>query len=451
MDIVVCGAGKVGEVICHDLSLEDHRVIIIDQSEKRIDQMIHMADIAGVQGNGSLLDVQREADVDTCDMFIAVTPDDETNIIAAITAKKIGARYVVARVRSPEYFHQMAFLRESLGIDLMINPDYEAARAIDRMMRFPAAMGVESFGHARVFIVETDLAEDSMYIGQSLRDLGRQHGDVLIAAVERDGDIVIPSGDFVLRADDKLYITGLPTEIHRFMRVDPDRSKRPENVIIIGGGRITRYVLPMLQKLNMRLKVIEYDEAVADRLAGEFPKADIICADGTDQAILREERIYNSDAVIALTGIDEENLLISIYASRVGVPKTITKVNRTNLLNVLDNVGLQAIITPRRLIADEIVRFVRSTDNIKGSNIEAFYRVAGGLAEVLQFHVADDSPVCDIPLMDMETKPGLLILCILRDDDIIFPSGSDIIRPNDEIIVVTTTPNFRDVSDILVK
>lgn len=451
MEIVICGAGKVGEVLCCDLSLEHHKVVVIEANEKRLDEMICLADVTGVHGNGALSDVQIEAGVKTCDMFIAVTPNDETNIIAAITAKKLGARHVIARVRNPEYSQQMDFLRESLGITLMINPDLEAALEIKLMLAFPSALSVESFGGGRFLIVEVKLPDNSIYAGRSLRDIGRQRGQVLVAVVERRGEITIPDGDFVLKSGDHLYLTGSPEDIVRFRSADHVKKRRPQSVLIVGGGRITRYLLPRLAPMMSRVKVIENGGKEATSLASDFPDIEVICADGTDQRILCQERMHNYDAVISLTGVDEENLLISIYAAHEGVPITITKVNRTHLLTVLDTLGLQAIVTPKRLIADKIIRFIRSTENSEGSKIEAFYRISNGQAEALQFQVTENSPVCGILLQDLKTKPGLLILCILRGGRIIFPGGSDALLSGDQVVIVTTEREFRDVSDMLEK
>ena len=451
MDIVICGAGKVGEVLSQDLSREDHGVVVIEKNEKRLNQLIELADVSGVSGSGSLLEVQREAGVDHCDIFIAVTPDDETNIIAAITARKIGARHVIARVRSPEYSLQMNFLRESLGITMLINPDLEAAREIERMLTFPAALGVETFGHGRVVMVETQLQDDCPYIGKSLQEIGRQNGHVLIAMVERGEHLFIPRGNFVLEKADRLFVTGRPFEIRQFCATDRAQHRHPKSVFIVAGSRVTRYLLPRLERNKMRAKVVEKNEAVADQLAAEFPDVEVILADGTDQAILREERLQNYDAVVALTGIDEENMLISLYAAQEGVKKTITKVNRTGLLNVIQNAGLQAIVTPNALVADQIIRFIRSMENTDGSNVEAFFRIGSGRAEALQFKVAPDSPVCGAPLKTLPIKEGLLILCVLRPSEIIFPEGEDVILPGDEVILVTTLPNFQDISDILEK
>ncbi|HZK28979.1 MAG TPA: Trk system potassium transporter TrkA [Clostridia bacterium] len=449
MKIVIAGAGKVGEVLCRELCYENHEITLIEILEKRLDSMIGMCDISGILGSGALEVSQREAGVQNCDIFIAVMPADETNLIAAITAKMIGARYVIARVRSPEYSKQMAFLRESLGITVMINPEMEAARDIMRGMRFPDALSVEHFAHGLVNIVEYVLPENADLVGLQLRDVGRKHGDVLICMILRDDDIIIPHGSTKLEAGDHLFVTGQDSEIPHFTSWISDNHQRIKSALIIGGGRITRYLLPRLEELRIRSKVIEVDEEIAEQLAADFPKVIIVNRDGTNQAILHEEGVGNYDAVIAVTGIDEENILINIYAAHVGVKKTVTKVNRTDLLSVLKNAGLKTILTPYRIIANQIVRLVRSMANSEGSSLEAFYSLAEGRVEILQFRVSEGNRVSDIPLSALNTKPGLLVACIVRGTDVIYPRGDSHIQLGDEIILVTTHPRFDDINDIL--
>ncbi len=449
MKIVVAGAGKVGEVLCRELCFEDHEITLIEINEKRLDSMIGLYDITGVLGSGSLEIVQREAEVPDCDIFIAVTPDDETNLIAAITARSIGARYVIARVRSPEYSKQMAFLRETLGISVMINPELEAARDVMRGMRFPEALSVESFAHGLVNIVEYMLPEDSELAGLQLREVGRKHGDVLICMIIRDKEIIIPHGSTTLEIGDHLFITGRDPEILRFMSGGRNGNRRIKSALLIGGGRITRYLLPRLERYHIRCKVIEVDEDIAEQLAADFPRVEVVLNDGTSQSVLHEENAEHYDAVIAVTGVDEENILINLYAAHVGVRKTVTKVNRTDLLTVLKDAGLKSILTPYRIIANQIIRLVRSMANSEGSNLEAFYSLADGRVELLQFRVAEGNQVSDIPLIDLDTKQGLLIACIVRGDEVIYPRGDTCIQLGDEIVTVSTHRRFDDVNDIL--
>lgn len=450
MDIVIAGAGKVGEVLCCDLSKENHNIILIEKSESRLEHLMGMYDISGIIGNGATYDVQKEAGVDNCDIFIAVTPSDEINIIAAITAKKMGAKYTIARVRNPDYSKQMNFLKESLGITLLINPEQEAAKDIARMMLFPSALNVEYFEQGRVNMVEVVIQSEAPMAGLKLKELNRQFGNVLICVIKRGDKAIIPDGETQLLPGDHVMVTGRSSDVNMFCKYNKSSITKINSALIVGGGKLTRYLLPYLIKMHMHIKVIEVDSDIADKLAIEFPQAEIIYGDGTKQMFLNEERLTNYDSIIALTGIDEENILISIYASKMGVKKNITKVNRTDLLKVLDDVGLQSIVTPQTLIANHIIRFIRSAENSMGSNISEFYRVADGKVEILQFNVKETSKSINIPFSELHSKSELLITCIIRGNDIIYPSGSDIILPNDNVIVATTHKNFQDIDDILI-
>ncbi|MDI9469196.1 MAG: Trk system potassium transporter TrkA [Bacillota bacterium] len=449
MNIVIVGAGKVGEALCRDLAHEKHDITLIEGSEDRLEQMIRIADITGIVGNGALYDIQSEAGVADCDIYIAVTPNDETNIIAAITARHLGARHSIARVRSPEYSLQMNFLRESLGISLMINPEYEAAREIARLLRFPAALHVNHFEHGRLNLVEYLLPPDAPFVGMKLRDLPREYTRLLIGALIREGRPAIPNGNTTLLAGDHLYLAGDDDLIAAFCQAAERRSVSIRRVLIVGGGRLTRYILDRLNHRHYQTKVIEVKPALADALAADYPEVEVICGDGTDQAFLREERMADYHTVIAATGVDEENMIVAISAARMGVPKTITKVNRTDLLKVLDNVGLQAIITPNRIVADQIIRYVRSLENSEGSAVVAYARLGDGALEAVQFHVSDSCKACHRPLSELAIRPGILLLAIQRGEQRITPGGGDRILPGDDVVVITGGLPLRDLDEIL--
>ncbi len=449
MKIVIIGAGKVGEELCRSLSKAGHDIVLIEKDPHRLEQLINVADITGVVGNGAIYETQLEAGVDTCDIFMAVSPHDETNIIAAITAKKIGAQYTVARVRDPDFNRQISFVRESLGITMMINPEMEAALDISRIIQFPSALGIEHFNNGRVNIVEVKIADQSPLAGKRVKDIREKNMDVLICIITRGDEIIIPTGDTEVIAGDHLHVTGTLEELNKIYVDAKCYRQRIRSALIVGAHRITHYLIPRLIRLNMRVKVIEIDPLIANELASDFPEVEVICGDGTDQEFLKEERMTNYDAVIALTGVDEENLLLSLYASRQGVTKTITKVNRTDLLKVLGQLGLDSIVTPRRLIADIIIRFVRALENSQGSNVDALYRIVDNQVEALQFTVTSDSKVVRVPLVELKTKDNLMLAAIIRQGKLIFPGGHDEILPKDRVIVVTTHTNFNDIDDIL--
>lgn len=449
MNIVIAGAGKVGSALASDLAKENHDIMLIELTEIRLEQCINAYDIRGIVGNGATYEILMEASVDRADVFIAVMGSDETNIIAAITAKKLGAKYVIARVRNPEYSAQVDFLRESLGITLMINPELEAAESISQMLLFPNVLNVETFAHGRVNLIEVLLSKDSSVVGMHLKNIQDRFGRVIVCVVTRAENVIIPDGDTQLMAGDLVMVTGTTKHVRTFCDMCQPGTKNITSALIVGGGRVTDYLVNKLMQLRIRVKVIEINPEIADRLALKYPKAEIAIGDGTRQALLNEERLTDYDALIALTGIDEENILTSIYASRSGVKRTITKVNRTDLLKVLDKADLQAIITPQRLIADQIVRFIRARDNALGSNISAFYRLADDSVEILQFAVRETSRTIHTLLSKLSIKPGVLVVCIMRGDTLIFPGGINKLFPGDDVIVATTQQGFQDLDDIL--
>lgn len=449
MRIVIIGAGKVGEELCRSLAAAGHDITLIEKDADRLEQLVNMTDIKGIVGNGSIYETQLEAGVDTCDIFIAVSPFDEINIIAAITAKQVGAMHTVARVRDPDYNRQANFVKESLGITMMINPEMEAALDISRIIQFPSALGIERFGGGLVNIIEVMITADSPLAGQHVKDFREKHMDVLICVISRNGDVIIPSGQTVIQAGDHIHVTGTSKELTKFYKAAGFYRQPLKSVFIVGAHRIAYYLIQRILPLKMRVKTIELDPDVAEALAAEFPEVEVVAGDGTDQQVLKEERMSHYDAVIALTGVDEENLLLSLYAKSEGVQKTVTKVNRTNLVKLLEAQPLDSIITPRRLIADIIIRFVRAMQNSEGSNVDALYRIADNKVEALQFTVRSDCKIAGIPLNDLTLKNHVLIAAIMRNGHLIFPRGTDKIQAGDRVIVVTTHINFNDLDDVL--
>lgn len=450
MKITIVGAGKVGEKLCIDLASEGHDIVLIEKNEKTLNRIIAQADIAGVVGNGALYETQVAAGVGESDIFIAVTPQDETNIIAAITAKVLNHRTTIARVRDPDYTTQMNFLRRKMGIGLMINPEQQAARSIIQMIQFPEAIAVDQFANGRVYVVQFLVSAGSPLVGLKMKDLRPKFSDVLVGIIERsDGQVLIPSGYIEIRAGDIIHVTGEMKQLIKFYNCLGGHSEKIRSAMIIGGGRITRYLIPALLRYGIKLKVIEKSPEPANYLAGMYSDISVVNGDGTSQATLLEQRIQDYDAVISLTGIDEENLLIGLFAETQKVPKIISKVNRINLLDLLHSQAIQSIVTPKELVADEIIRLVRAKANSEGSKVESLYRLARGKVEALQFTVTAKSKSINVPLQDLPIRPETIITYILRDRDLIFPTGQDCILPEDRVIVFTTYKNFDDLDDIL--
>ena len=449
MEIVIAGGGKVGETISEELAREGNDIVLIEIKAGRLEQIINKIDITGLAGDGAEIDNLVEAGVRDCDMFIAVTAEDETNIISAIIAKELGAKYTIARVRDPKYTNHIEFVRESLGINMVINPELEAARHISRILEYPETLRIEQFEKGRVSMVELVIKENGPLIDTPLVQFRENYGDVLICAITRDYETIIPSGDTVLRKGDHLYVTGAQSDISRFYQKAGYKEEKIDSTLIIGGGGVTYNLLNLLKDKDMDIKVIEIKEEKAIDLSYEFPDVVVIKGDGTDQDFLDEERIRSFDSVLSLTGIDEENIVNSLYALSIGINKVITKVSRTGLLKILGNIDLQSIVTPKQLITNKILRFVRSISNTTVSNVEELVRIADNEVETLQFLVKATSRVVGVKLKDLDTKDELLVAYIIRGDDLIYPSGEDEILEGDHVLIVTKHKSFDDIDDIL--
>lgn len=449
MDIVIAGGGKVGETICRELAKEDNNIVLIEEKPNRLEQIINKIDITGLAGDGADYENLVEAGVRECDIFIAVTPEDETNIISAIIAKELGAKHTIARVRNPKYTNHIDFVRESLGITMVINPEMETAKHIARILEYPESLHIEQFEKGRVNLVELVIKDGSPLIDTSLIQFREKFGDVLICVLTRDQKTKIPSGETVIKKGDHLYVTGAHEDLTNFYQKAGYKKEKIESTLIIGGGGVTYYLLNLLKNIEMDIKVIEINERTAIDLSYDFPEVMVIKGDGTDQELLEEERIESFDSVLSLTGIDEENIINSLYALSIGVNKVLTKVSRTGLLKILGNTDLQSIVTPKHLIVGKILRFARSLGNSTVSNVEALIRIADNEVETLQFLVNETSRVVGIPLKDLRTKDNLLVAYIIRGDKLIYPSGKDEIHTGDHVLIVTMHKSFDDIDDIL--
>jgi len=450
MNIIVVGCGKVGRAITQYLSEEHYDVTVIDVREDRVEDMINQNDVQGVCGNGLLCETLEEADVRHAYLVIATTDSDEVNMLCCMTARKLGARHSIARVRNPLYLQQTVFMRDQLGFSMLINPEYQAAIEISRMLRFPSAINVESFAKGRVDLVEVRIRSKSKLIGMPLNKIPKLfEAQVLVCAVERHDHIYIPNGDFVLHQDDHIYVTASRKDMDTFFKNNNLMSDVPKSVMIVGGGSIAYYLARHLCELNVDLKIVEIDPKRCEGLADAYPKATIINADGTNQTMLEEEGLGETDAVVALTGIDEENIVISMFSMLKGVNKVITKVNRPNLIQILESIGIESIISPKEITANTILQYVRAKQNSKGNSIKTLYKLMGGRVEAVEFVITKDENGVGVPLRDLNLKKELLIAAIIRDNKVIFPNGNDAIHVGDSVLVVSTKHRLLDLRDIL--
>lgn len=451
MDIVIVGCGKVGSSLAEVLSTKEHNVTVIDKRETIINDLTNDFDVMGIAGNCLQTSTLEEANVDKANIFIATTDSDEVNILSCLIARKMKARHCVARVRNPEFGKQLVFMREELGISMMINPDYTAANEIAKMLQYPAAINIESFARGRVDLAEVRISEGSVLNNTALFELSRKLKlDVLICAVQRGDDLVIPKGDFVLQTGDKIHLTASHSEMVKFFKnISADyREKRVKSAVLIGGGRIAYHLASQLSEIGVKVKIIEINEKRCQALSESLSKVDISCADGTDHDILEEERVYDADAVVTLTGIDEENILLSLIAQKNGVKKVVTKVSRISLLQFSDNFGLDSIISPKTITVNQILQYVRAKQNSGGSSVITLYRLVNDRLEALEFIVRAPADYINIPLKDLKMRGDVLIASIVRGNDLIVPRGDDCVKINDSVIIITTNKGIHDLNEI---
>ena len=440
MEIVVVGCGKVGKTLVEHLAIEGHNVVVIDINQKNVEEIVNTYDVMGICGNGAIHDIQLEAGVNKADLFISVTSSDEINLISCL----------IARVRNPDYASQISFMRDGLGISLMINPEKAAADEIARILRFPSALKVDTFAKGLVDLAEIKVRPGSKLVGVSLSDLNRKFKtSVLVCALQRQQKVYIPDGRFTLEEGDKVHITASHKDLEKFMISAGIYERKIKSAMIIGGGRIAFYLTKQLAEIGIKVKIIDNNEKNCEKLSALLPKAEVVCADGTDQDVLLEEGIEYMDACVSMTGIDEENVIISLYASKCNVPKVITKVNRLSIINMLESIGIESVISPKDITANQIVRYVRAKANKGDSGIETLYKIVDKKAEAIEFIANKNVSFLGIPLKKLKTKDNLLVAGIMRGNKLIVPSGDDFIKAGDSVIIVTTNSFLTSLEDIL--
>lgn len=450
MYIVIVGDGKVGRVLTEQLSREGHDVVVIDRDPQVVEEVVNTFDVKGLCANGATYEAQKEAGTANADLLIAATSADEINILCCLVARKLGAKRTIARVRNPEYLGQLAFMQEDLQLSMVVNPEFEAAREIARVLRFPSAAQIESFGKGRVDLVEIRIPNESPLCNAKVSELSSGKRKVLICAVQRGEEVFIPSGSFVLQAGDRIHLTASAADMADFFKCKGLQKARVKGVMIIGGGRIGEYLAKTLTETGMEVKIIETQEDRCRELSERVPKAAIIWGDGTDQSLLDEEGLDRMDALVALTGIDEENIIISMYANLKKTPKVITKINRNSFTGILESVGLDTVISPKQISADHIVSYTRALQNSNGSAVKTLYKLVDGKVEALEFEAGEDAgSMLGRPLKELKLKSELLIACIIRRNKLIYPTGEDRIEKGDRVVVVTANKYLSDLREIL--
>lgn len=452
MKIIVVGCGKIGATIVNSLTAEGHDVVAIDKSPSVIEEITNVYDAMGVCGNGADCETLGEAGIADTELFVSVTDSDEMNMLACFLAKKMGASYTIARIRNPEYNDKsLGFMRQQLGIDMSINPELLAAREFYRLLKLPSAAKVETFSGRNFEMVEIKLKSDSVLDGLSLIEMRKKYQvNVLVCIVQRGDEVFIPDGNFVLKSEDRIGITAKPTEILKFFKTLGIMKKQAKDVMILGASKTSYYLAKMLLNGSSNVKIIELNPDKCKEFSESLPGAVIINGDGAHQELLLEEGIGNTDAFVSLTGMDEENILISYFASTMGVPKIITKANRKEFVHLAQKLGAESIITPQNIIADVLVRYARGLQNTIGSKIETLYQLMDSKAELLEFIVRADCDIIGIPFKELNTKSGTLIAGIIRNRKAILPSGEDYLQENDKVIIISSTPGMTDLTDIVI-
>lgn len=451
MKIIVVGCGKVGLTLTEQLNNEGHDITVIDKNADTLKSVTDSIDVMGVEGNGAIYQVQIEAGIKDTDLLIATTDSDELNMLCCLIAKKAGNCHTIARIRNPEYANETRYIREELNLSMAINPELAAAKEISRLIKFPSVIKIDTFAKGRVELMKFLIPENSVLHNIQIFEVATKlKCNVLICAVERGHDVIIPDGNFRLMSGDKISFIAAQGDAMHFLQQIGIVSKAIKSVMLVGGGKITYYLARMLNEAGIRVKIIEQDLNRCYELSELLPRAMIIHGDGSNQQLLLEEGIGQAEAFAALTGFDEENIMLSLYAATVTKAKLVTKINRIAFEDVIQQLNLGSIIYPKMITADTITQYVRAMQNSMGSNVETLYKIVAGKAEALEFRVGKDAPMIGIPLEKLNFKNNLLIACINRNGKIITPRGKDAIEVGDTVIVVTTHSGLNDLKDILI-
>lgn len=452
MNIIVAGCGKIGQAVIATLCAEGHDVTVLDNNPNLIGEMTNIYDVIGVCGNAADCETLEQADIDKAELFICVTGSDEMNMLSCFIAKKMGAKHTVARIRNPEYNDRsLGFMRGHLDLSMSINPELLVAQELYNILKLPSAFKVEYFSRRNLEMIEVKLKNDSPLCGKKLSKLReKQNAEFLIGAVLRGGKVIIPDGSFELMAGDEISIAAAPSDMQKLLKSLGILKKQARSVMILGGSKTAYYLSKMLLSSGNEVKIIEKDKARCEQLSEKLPKAVLIGGDGSQQELLLEEGLRSLDAFVALTGMDEENILISIFASNQNVPKVISKVNRDEMVKMAENLGLDCIVSTKSITSDIILRYTRALNNSLGSSIETLYKIMNGKVEALEFKVHPDSRLIGVPIKNLKIKPGILIAGIIRaGKKTIIPTGDDMILQGDRVIILSAEYRIKRLSDIL--
>ena len=451
MNIIIVGCGKVGTAVAEQLDREGHDITVIDLDGDALRKVTDTADVMGVEGNGVVHSVLTEAGIEDAEVFIAMTESDELNLLSCLIAKKTSACQTIARVRNPVYVSERNFIKEKLGVSMIVNPELEAANEISRLFTIPSAMEVDIFDRGKIELLKMMLPYGSPLDGMQIKNvLGKLSGKILICAIERESQVINPTGDDYLKSGDKISFVTTHKDASAFFKKAGVGKSHIKYIMIVGGGKISFYLTKKLCEYGFKVKIIEKDKERCKYLDSTLPSnVVVINGDGSDRRLLLEEDIENADGFAAITDFDEENVMLSYFVSSNFETKTVTKINKLDFADVLDKLAIGSVVYPKDITAEMIISYVRALENSQGSNVQTLYNIVGGKAQALEFLVKAKSKVTDVPLCDLKTKPGVILCCINRGGKAIIPSGQDEIYVGDTVVVVTTETNLGDIKDIL--
>ncbi len=452
MKVIIIGCGKVGRTLAQQLSEEQHDIILIDTNGQKLQEFTEEIDAMYLIGNGASIGIQKDAGIETADMLIAVTNSDELNLLCCLIAKRVSKCHTVARVRNPVYSEEINFIKERLGISMSLNPEFATATEMARLLRFPSAIQIDTFAKGRVELLKFKIKPEFNMDGLAVSGLAERFKcDVLICGVERDGEVSIPGGNFILKDNDRVSIVASPKNSAAFFKKIGLATNQVKNALIVGGGTLGYYLAKQLLHMKIKVRIVERDLRRCDELSELLPGAVIINGDGTDKKLLLQSGLPSAEAFVPLINIDEENIFLSLYAKEQSNAKLVTKVNRFAFDSIIDKLDLGSVIYPKYITADYILQYVRAMQNSIGSNVETLYQILDNKAEALEFSIREHGPVVGVPLMDLSLKKNLLVACINHNGRIIIPRGHDQIEIGDTVIIVTTQKGLQDVNDILRK
>ena len=450
MKIILVGGGKVGTALARQLSEENHNVTVIDTNKPRVEHISETYDVMGIVGNGASIATLYEAGIEEADVFIAITGSDELNLLCCMFAKKAGHCHTIARVRNPSYSHELEFIKKQIGISAIVNPEMATAKEISHLLRFPGASKIDTFADGRVRLIKCALTEAQGMDGMAVREiLTRLGSDVLMCAVERGSEVLIPNGDFVLRNGDQVTFLATQEKAREFFQKIHLPVRPVKNALIVGGGAIAYYLSQELLENKVRVRIVERDPARCMQLAEELPGAQILNEDGSNRDFLLSEGLGSAESFVALTNIDEENVLLTLFAKKHSQGKLVTKINRLEFDDIISGLDLGSIVYPKYMTCDFIVQYVRALQNEAGNNVKTLYRILDDRVEALEFTVHEESEATGVPLSRLRLKQNLLLCCIMRGSQILIPRGGDEIRVGDNVIVVTLEHGLHDLRDIV--